>query len=302
MYVILKLKFKTIKKMILVTGATGHFGKTTIDFLLGKGISANDIAALVRDESKATDLKAKGIELRKGDYNDFASLVAAFKGVDKLLLVSGNDIANRLKQQENAVTAAREAGVKHIIYTSFARKNETDTSPIAFVGKSHIETEKLIKASGIPYTIMLNGLYADVLPMFFGEKVLESGIFLPAGDGKAAYTTRNDMAEAAANILLGDGHVNREYVMTNTTNYTLKEAASIVSELTGKDVSYVSPTAEVYSKTLSGAGVPMEYIGMFAGFSEAIRQGEFETSSNDLEKLIGRRPTSLKEFFKTVYN
>jgi NAD(P)H dehydrogenase (quinone) len=287
--------------MILITGATGHFGKATIDFLLKKGISANKISALVRDEAKAENLKVKGIHISLGDYDDYPSLVSAFKGVDKLLLVSGNDIPNRLKQQENAVKAAREAGVKHIVYTSFVRKNETETSPIAFVGKSHIETDKLIKASGIPYTIMLNGLYADMLPMFFGEKVLETGIFLPAGDGKAAFTARNDMAEAAANILSSTGHENKEYRITNSTNYSLHETATILSELTGKQVSYAKPSAPLYSETLTKAGVPAEYIGMFAGFSEAINQGEFESSSTDLEKLLGRKPTSLKEYLKTVY-
>ncbi len=288
--------------MILITGATGHFGQATIDFLLKKGIPANTISALVRDTTKAEDLKAKGINIKMGNYDDYTSLLSAFKGIDKLLLISGNDISNRLKQQENAVNAAREAGVKHIVYTSFVRKNETESSPIAFVGKSHIETDKLIKASGIPYTIMLNSLYADVLPMFFGEKVLETGIFLPAGEGKSAYTTRQDMAEAAANILATSGHENKEYVISSSTNYSLHDAASFISEATGKQVSYLSPSSEIYIDTLSKAGVPMEYVGMFAGFSEAIRQGEFETSSSDLEKLIGRKPTTLKEYLKTIYS
>ena len=287
--------------MILVTGATGHFGKATIDFLLEKGVSAGTIAAFVRDESKATALKEKGIILRKGDYDDYASLVTAFRGVDKLLLVSGSDIANRAKQQENAVNAAREAGVKHIVYTSFVRKNETETSPIAFVGKSHIATDKLIKASGIPYTLMLNGLYADVLPMFFGDKVLETGIFLPAGEGKAAYTTRQDMAEAAAVILTSADHKNKEYVITAPVNYSLHEAAALLTEVTGKKVSYSKPSATIYTETLTKAGVPGEYIGMFAGFSEAISQGEFETTGGDLEKLLGRKPASLKKYFESVY-
>lgn len=287
--------------MILVTGATGHFGKATIDFLLKKGISPTNISAFVRDEAKATALKAKGVTIKIGSYDDYTSLLSAFTGVDKLLLVSGNDIPNRLKQQENVVKAAREAGVKHIVYTSFARKNETETSPIAFVGKSHINTDKVIKASGIAYTIMLNGLYADVLPMFFGEKVLETGIFLPAGDGKAAFTTREDMAEAAANILSSTGHENKDYIITNSANYSLHDAATLLSELTRKKVMYTKPSAALYSETLAKAGVPSEYIGMFAGFSEAINQGEFESSSTDLEKLLGRKATSLKEYLGTVY-
>lgn len=104
--------------MILITGATGNYGKATIDFLLKKGIQANSISALVRNEAKAEDLKAKGINLRIGDYDNYASLVKAFKGVDKLLLVSGSDVADRTKQHENAVNAAKEAGVRHIFYTS----------------------------------------------------------------------------------------------------------------------------------------------------------------------------------------
>ncbi len=287
--------------MILITGATGHFGKATIDFLLKKQVPANSITALVRDIAKAGDLKAKGVNLKIGNYDDYTSLLSAFKSVDKLLFISGNDVANRSKQHENVVKAAKEAGVKHIIYTSFVRKNETETSPLGVVATTHIETDRLIKTSGIPYTIMLNSLYADVLPMFFGEKVLETGIFMPAGDGKVSYTARLDMAEAAANILTGAGNENKEYIIANTTNYSLHEAAAILTELSGKQVAYTNPPAEVFTATLTKAGVPMEYIGFLSNFSEAIKQGEFETSVIDLEKLIGRKPTSLKEFLKTIY-
>src|SRR5690606_12729824 len=124
-------------------------------------------------------LKAKGINLKIGDYDNYLSLVEAFKGVDKLLLVSSSDVANRTQQHENAVNAAKEVGVKHILYTSSERKNETETSPIYFLGKSHLETERLIKESGLTYTIFRNNLYLEALPMFFGEQVLETGIFLP---------------------------------------------------------------------------------------------------------------------------
>jgi NAD(P)H dehydrogenase (quinone) len=288
--------------MILITGATGHFGKATIEHLLKKGTPPHTVAALVRDEAKATELKAKGIQIRKGDYNDYASLQSAFTGIDTLLLVSGNDLHDRLKQQESAVNAAREAGVKHIIYTSFVRKNETDTSPIAMVGKSHIETEKFIKASGIPYTILLNNLYTDMLPIFFGEQVLNTGIFLPAGSGKAAYTTRNDMAEAAANILTGQGHENKTYTIANTENYTLQDAATILQEITGKPVPYVNPTVADYTNALTQVGVPAEYASIFASFSEAIRQGEFDASTTDLEKLLGRKPATLRDYLTSVYS
>lgn len=285
---------------ILVTGATGNFGKLTIDFLLEKGIAPTNITALVRDESKAVDLTAKGINLKIGDYDNYDSLLNAFKGIDKLLLVSGTDIANRSAQQLNAVKAAKEAGVKHILYTSFERKNETETSPIAFLAQSHIDTDNAIKASGMQYTIFRNNLYLDVLPMFLGEKVLESGIYFPAGEGKAAYVSRNDLAEAAAIVLSSEGNENKEYAMNNIENYSMDDVAKTLSTITNKEVPYLNPISEEYAETLKSAGVPVEYIGMFVGFAAAIQQEEFNTESSDLERLLGRKPVSLSEFLKQV--
>jgi NAD(P)H dehydrogenase (quinone) len=288
--------------MILVTGATGNYGKATIDFLLKKGISANQISALVRDETKAEDLKTKGINLKIGDYDIYNSMVEAFKDVDKLLLVSSSDVVNRGKQQENAVKAAKEAGVKYIVYTSFERKNETETSPIAFIAKSHIDTEKQIKESGMAYTILKNNLYLDALPMFLGKQVLETGIFLPAGDTKSAFASRNDMAEATANILTNQGHENKEYSLSNSENISLQEIAQILTLIAGKQINYVSPPQEVYIETLTKANVPAEYIGMFSGFAEAIKQGEFSVEKADLENLLGKKPTTAKEFLTQLYS
>ncbi len=285
---------------ILITGATGQFGSATINFLLKK-MPADNLVALVRDEDKATELKAKGITLRIGNYDDYASLVAAMKGVEKVLLISGNEIANRQKQHENVINAAKEAGVKHLVYTSFMRKNETKTSPLGMVAKSHIETDKYLINSGLVYTIMLNNLYADILPMFFGPQVLEAGIFLPTEDGLAAYTTRKDMAEAAANILIGIGHENNKYIIANTENYSMDDIAEILSEIKGEEVEYASPTNKDYVETLMKAGFPQQMANSLVGFCEAIKQGEFATENTDLETLLGRKPTSLKEYFVSVY-
>ena len=288
--------------MILVTGATGHYGKATIDFLLKKGILANQISALVRDETKAEDLKAKGVNLKIGDYDNYNSLVEAFKGVDKLLFISGPNFLNRSKQQEGVIKAAQEASVKHILYTSFERKNETDDSPLAFLAESHIYTEDLIKKSGIHYTIFRNNIYLDALPMFIGDKFSETGVYFPAGETKFAFTARLDMAEAAANVLASEGHENKEYFISNTENISMREVAAILSEITGTIVNYISPTQEVYLENLSKAGVPAEWVGIFAGTAEAIKQGEFSNEKPDLQNLLGRKPTSAKEFLTQVYS
>jgi NAD(P)H dehydrogenase (quinone) len=285
---------------ILVTGGTGQFGAATINFLLKK-MPADNLVALVRDEDKATELKAKGVAIRIANYDNYASLVVAMKGVEKVLLISGNDIANRQKQHENVINAAKEAGVKHVVYTSFIRKNETKTSPLGMVAKSHLETEKFLINSGLPFTIMLNNLYADILPMFFGPQVLEAGIFLPTEDGIAAYATRSDMAEAAANILVGMGHENKKHIISNIENYSMDEVAEILTELKGEEVEYASPTNKEYVETLVNAGFPQQMANSLVGFCEAIKQDEFATETTDLETLLGRKPTSLKEYFTLVY-
>lgn len=287
--------------MILITGATGHFGTATIDFLLKKGTPAKEIAALVRDEAKAGDLKAKGITILVGDYNNYDSLVKVFSGIDKLLFVSGNDIVNRVQQQDNVVKAAKEAGVGHVIYTSFIRKNETETSPIYIVAKSHLSTEKALKESGLTYTILRNNIYADYIPMFVGHNVTETGIFFPAGDSPVAFTLRNDMAEAAANILTSNGHENKDYAISNTEAVTFYEIAQFISETAGKEVGYISPDSSAFVEVLTNAGLPAEIIGVSAAFAEGFKQGEFSSTDTDLEKLLGRKPGSVKDFLAGVY-
>ncbi len=287
--------------MILVTGATGHFGKAAIEFLLKQHVAAGNIAALVRDSAKGDELKSKGIDIRIGDYENHAALVKAFTGVDKLLLISSNVIEGRAVQHKNAIDAAVEAGVKYVVYTSFLRKNESETSPIAFIGQSHLATEEYLKQSGLKYTILKNTLYADVLPLFMGEQVLERGIYLPAGETKASFATREDMAEATAKILSSVDEPRSEYAITGSESYSLNDVAVYLTAITGKQVAYINPTLADYTAALTQANAPAELIGMLTGFSEAIKQGEFEATSTDLETLLGRKPTGLKAYLESVY-
>ncbi len=286
--------------MILITGATGNLGKATVEFLLRK-IPAASVAVLARHPEKLAEIKALGVDVRQGDYTNPASLVAAFKGIEKLFLISSSDLADRSTQHINVVNAAKQSGVKHIVFTSFQRKRETD-SPIQMLAQSYIDTEKHIKASGLTYTILKNGLYADVLPMFLGEKVLETGIFYPAGTTKSAYTVRRDMAEAAANVLADTGHENKEYIFATEENVSFDDIAAILSSITGKHVGNINPTKEIFIETLSKAGAPQESVGMAVGFAEAIRLGEFASGKTDLENILGKKPTPLKEFLRNIYS
>lgn len=288
--------------MLLITGATGQLGSATVNYLLNNNVPASEIAVLVRDEAKAEELKNKGVNIRIGNYTDYSSLLAAMKGIDKVLLISSNDMNDRSGQHKNVVAAAKEAGARYIVYTSFERVNETETSPIFFIANSHVETEKAIKESGLAYTILRNTLYADIIPMFVGDAVQQQAVVLPAGTAKTSFATRDNMAEAIANILSSEGHEQKEYSITNAEAYSMQDIADTISNITNTPIKYVSPSTEEYVNGAIANGAPEEIAQMVAGFSAAIAQGEFEHTSNQLEQLLGRKPTTLSEYLTTVYS
>lgn len=285
--------------MILVTGATGNLGKATVEFLLKK-IPASEIAVLARDASKAADLKALGVDVRIGDYHDKDSLVKTFQGVDKVLLISSNDFNDRLGQQKRAVDAAKEAGVKHILYTGVSMQNFEQSALKPFMS-DHFDTEKHILDSGLTYTFLRDNLYADVIPMFVGEHVLETGINFPAGTGRVPYTLRKEMAEAFANVLSTAGHENKTYDISNVESYSYQDVADALSAHSGKSITYNDVSVADFSKALTEAGVPEAMIGFSIGFATATKDGDFNIPNNQLEQLLGRKPSSLNQFIADLY-
>lgn len=286
---------------IIVTGASGHLGKAVVKELLKK-VDANTVSILTRNIGKVEEFKEAGVNIIQADYNDYGSLVAAFKGGEKLYFVSSSELENRFTQHQNVVKAAVEADTKHIFYTSAQRKSEDGSSPIAFVGDAHWQTDNLIKESGLTYTILKHGLYTDILPMFMGDKVIETKtIFLPAGEGKSSYASRGDLALAGANLLTSDGHENKVYELGGPEAYSFSEIAGMLSELSGKTIQYISPSAEAFSEQLRTYGVPQEMIQGASTFCVAISQGEFDFPSAELEAILGRKPQAVKDFLKAAY-
>jgi NAD(P)H dehydrogenase (quinone) len=292
--------------MILVTGATGQFGSKAIDHLLNKGVNASEISALVRDAAKAQSLKDKGIQLQVGDYTDYGSLVNAFQGVDKLLLISSNDrgsVENRTAQHINVIKAAKEAKVKHIVYTSFVRKPKFEETAVADFQNAHVQSEQFLIDSGIDYTILQNGIYLEMIPIFAGSKVQETGVIMyPALDGRASWVLREELAEAAAHVLTTEDHENKIYSLTNTESVSFEEIAKELSGTLGKEIQYKSPSPHEFESTLKQLGVPDLYIGMFTMWAVAQAQEALNLNDDTLALFLGRKPTTVKQFIKLLYN
>lgn len=285
--------------MILVTGATGQLGRVVIENLL-KTTPASEVAVLVRDENNATDLKAKGVEIRVGTYFDKASLATALQGIEKVLLISSNDFNDRLGQHKNVIDAAKNAEVKHIFYTGVTMK-DIETSPLKPLLGDHYQTEDYIKESGITYTFLQNSLYFEVVPMFIGAGVLETGIFFPAGDGRVAFAARQDLGEATATILSTEGHENKTYNLTGSDAYSFAEIAEELSSLTGKTVAYTSPEPAAFEGMLKQFGLPEGVVVMSVLFAASMKNDDFNLPNSTLEQFLGRKTTDLKAFLKATY-
>lgn len=284
--------------MILVTGATGHLGTAVIQQLL-KRADKSQFAALVRNPEKASFLKENGVEIRQGHFDDPASLDLAMKGISKVLLISGAD-ENRLQQHKNVVDAAVRAGVKHMAYTGIAMKDFEQSAIRDFLG-SHFQTEEYIKSTKLTYTFLRNTLYTEAILMFAGEKALETGIFLPTGDGKVSFALRREMGEAAANVLIENGHENKVYDITGAELSGMADVASMLSELSGRSVNYTQADPDTFPGVLRGFGVPEAGVMIVTGFSADIRRHHFELQSGDLAALLGRQPLSLKDSLKELF-
>ncbi|HET7002421.1 MAG TPA: SDR family oxidoreductase [Puia sp.] len=285
--------------MLLVTGATGHLGSAVVSQLLKK-TKPSEISVLARDENKASALRTNGIDVRIGSYDDISSLDKAMQGIPKLLLISGNG-PNRLQQHKNVVNSAKKAGVAHIVYTSISIKN-MKTAAIRPIMESISQTEDIIKESGLQYTILRHTLYTGGTPLFGGEKILKTGIFLPTGDGKVPFALRREMGEAAANVLLQNGHENKTYEITGTMLHSYEDVARELSALSGQTVRYTDADPSVFATKIKDFGLPEIVNQIVEGFSADVKNHQFEKVTKDLENLLGRKPATLNASLKEIFN
>lgn len=286
--------------MILVTGATGGLGKATIEHLIHL-VDPVEIKALVRDKSKGKELADLGVTLSIGDYLDYDSLVKAFQGVDTLVLISAPTFTDREAQHRNAINAAVAAKVKHVIFTGIQRK-ENSGWVVPMVTESDLDAEKALKESGLAYSIVLNNIYSDVFAFLIGGDPAQTSVIeIPAGDGKISFTTRKDFGRGLAILAVQDWHYDKTYTFTNSESLSFKEIAGIISELSGKPVTYNNIDRAAYVSKLAATGLPEPVADFAASWADAIRVGELGESYPLLTDLLGHNPTSLKDYLKVEY-
>lgn len=268
-----------------ITGATGQLGRLVVENLKKK-VAADSIIALVRNPEKATVL---GVEARAFDYTKADDLTAALQGIDKLLLISGNELGQRLPQHKAVIEAAKQAGVAQIIYTSILH---ADSSPLS-LAIEHLDTENAIKASGLTYTILRNGWYTENYTGSIKGAIAAGAFIGNAGEGKIASAARLDFAEAATVVLAGSGHENKTYELAGDEAYTLAELAAEISAQTGKTIPYNNLTETQYADILKSFGLPAALAEMLANSDTGASKGGLFDDSYTLSSLIGRPTTPL---------
>ncbi|WP_437974529.1 SDR family oxidoreductase [Sorangium sp. So ce295] len=279
---------------LLVTGANGQLGRRVVDLLLAQG--AGPLIVTTRHPEKLGELRARGVEVRRADFDAPASLAEAFAGAARLLLISTDALdrpGRRIAQHRSALEAAVKAGVRHVVYTSLT--NPGPGSPIT-IAPDHQATEDALAESGLGATVLRNNLYTDFLVPSLRRALATGQLVAAAGDGKAGYVTREDCARAAAAALAADFDGKRVLDITGPAAVSQRELAQIASAVTGKSIQYVPVPRDVLEQGMQKAGMPAAIAGLLASFDEAIARGTLDVATRAVEELTGKPAEDVRSY------
>lgn len=283
--------------MIVITAASGKLGRAVADELSTR-VPVSEIRLAARTPAKLEAWKNRGISIIRADYDDPASLNAAFSGAEAVLLISSdgpNDV--RIRHHRNGIDAAKRTGVKHIVYTSFVNPSRQSKFIWAI---PHAETEPYLKASGIPYTILRDNQYASNLDGLITQ-ARETGTFaLPGATGKVAYVTHSDIAASAAAVLTQRGHEYKIYELTGPEALDGFQIAAIISETAGRQIKTVDLAPEIAAANLRSAGLPEFVVEGIVSMYAAAQAGEYATVTHDVKLLSGRPAMPIRAHVKAV--
>ena len=281
---------------ILVTGATGALGRLVVDGLLDRGAAPTDIIAGARDTAKAADLTDRGVRVVRLDYDDPATVRAAVEGVDAVLLISSSEVGHRIAQHRSVIDAARNAGVSKFVYTSAPRATTTDL----VLAPEHKATEEAIVASGLPSVILRNNWYTENYASDL-EAARATGVLAAStGAGRVASASRRDFADAAAVVLLDDGHLGSVYELGGDTAWDYTELAAAMTEVTRRTVEFRDVSLDDRVTGLKAAGLDPGTAGFVAAIDTGFRNGALAGTDGSLSRLIGRPTTPLVDGLRAL--
>lgn len=272
-----------------VTGATGPLGRLAVDDLLRRGVPAGNVFALVRDPSRADDLRDLGVGVREADYDRPDTLRPALDGIERLLLVSGNEVGRRVDQHTAVVRAADAADVGFVVYTSILRADTTQ-NPLA---PEHAATEAVLQESGIPWVAARNGWYTENYTRQIEAYLAGGEIVGATGDGRVSAATRADYAGAAVALLAGDIVDSTGVHELGGPSFSMAELAAAVTEVTGTTVTHRDLSPEDFRARMVENGTDEGTADFVTALETSIARGELEADPGPLTGLLGRGPTSL---------
>jgi NAD(P)H dehydrogenase (quinone) len=292
---------------IVITGASGQYGRSATDRLIALGRAA-DLILISRTPAKLADQERQGCTVRYGDFDKPETLAAAVQGADRMLLISGTRVGARVVQHKAAIDAASAAGVGHIVYTSFIGIHPDNP---ALVTRDHAQTEDLIRASGCNWTMLRDAQYADAMIINAGPNFVRSGQWLSSSaPGREAMVWREDCVACAVAVLTGEGYQNQTYNITGPNRETMEEVCAMLAEISGRAIAFIHTDDDGMYAMFDAMGIPREPVDdqSVAGipwnsddmvtFEAAIRGGWLDIISDDVEKLTGRKPRSVRQMIQ----
>lgn len=276
---------------IVVTGATGPFGRHVVTTLLDRGVAPDRLVATGRRVEVLADLAERGVRTARLDFDDPATLAGPLEGAGTVLLVSGSEPGRRVPQHQALARAAADAGASRLVYTSVLH---ADVSSLSLAAE-HLATERFLSDLDLAPTFLRNGWYLENYTAQLPVHLQTGTVLGAAGEGRISGAARADLAEAAAAVLVGDGHEGATYELGGDESFTLAELAGTVSRVSGTAVAYRDLTAEELTAALQQAGLPAPVAEMLAGIDVAIRDGALQVGTGDLARLLGRAPVTLEQ-------
>jgi NAD(P)H dehydrogenase (quinone) len=278
---------------VIVTGAAGRLGRLVAEQLLER-LAPEQLILVTRRPDALRELRARGADVRYGDFDDPASLRDAFAGGRRMLLISTDAVGRRVRQHRAAIDAAASAGVGHVVFTSLVNPvaaNPNGANAPWELGK----TEDMLHRSGLAWTVLRFGSFAELQLPPAATAVQNGRLVLNFGAGRVVAISRRDCAEAAAVTLTTDGHTGKTYQITGSQALSASELAALYADLSGQPVKVVKLSDAMLISVLVGIGTPMRSAWDITTFGRAVRNGYFDVIDPAFERLTGHPPTALRD-------